>query len=554
MRCNWIVLLLAACAVGATAAVATAYTPADLYVHYALDETSGTVLDDSGPNDIDATFYRTLKYGDLPGIDASNVSTTGPTSFGNALGLGARSVGGVNHEVLVDLPASTNLPGAGDSFAVSFWASTDSWANTYGMLASYNLNGLEWSIGLHSSYDSLVAWTGDAPTTGTSYAWQADCSTLTPSAFAHFVVQFEGTAGITGVYVNGAASTDAGDANFWGNEREGFTLGGRVLDARGYTVPAYDTRIDDFAIINGVVDSADVVNLMGSGAGDGSFDGRRLAHYAMEEVTGTQLLDSSANANHGTILGYDSTTMGLAAREVSTASRTGAIDNCIEFASGLAIEHADMDAEITNMPGAGEAFTVCFWMKPDENMADLYGWDQPGMICSWSNDIEGLGLSVAQNYQSLDGSMIVRRTTGDYTSSADQDVYGVYLGNGDATHPGLQLDPHEFHHFAITVAANGDITAMYVDGEYAESLYANGFGVTDEDTGILGGRIKSGTLDTGLCAYIDDLAVIAGELPEAQIERIMTLGVAGAAVPEPSTFVLLLGAMFATLLIRRARG
>ncbi|MBN1588929.1 MAG: PEP-CTERM sorting domain-containing protein [Pirellulales bacterium] len=534
----FLVPLLAMFVLIATTPNASALPQTDRLLHYQFDETSGTTFADSGVNSIDATFYRPLKYDELPGIDVSSITQGG--MFGPLgdpyIGLGTRAIdtgGGVyvDHQMMVDVPTSTNLPGAGDTFAVSFWLSLDDWTSSYGLIASYNYNGLQWSIGPHSSYDALVAWTGDADPSGTSYAWQADCSTLTPSTFAHFVVQFEGTAGITNVYVNGATTTDDGDANFWSNEREGFTLGGRVLDARPYTVPTQNPFLEDFAIINGIVDSTDISNLMTSGAT--SLGTRRLAHYTLNDTTGTQITDSSANANHGTLIGYDSTTMGLDVRDMSGASRPGVFGNSVELASAFG-EHAELPTEmIDELPGDGEAFTVCFWMKPDENMADMYGWDQAGVVFSWSNNVEGLGFSVAQNYQSLDGSMIVRRTTGDYTSSDDQDVYGVYLGEGDDTHPGLNLDPHEFHHFAVTVDTDGVITGMYVDGVHADSFYENGFGVTDEDTGVVGCRIKNGAVDTAVCAYLDDLAVIAGELTETQVQLAMTQGVAALFVSVP---------------------
>ncbi|MBN1911642.1 MAG: PEP-CTERM sorting domain-containing protein [Pirellulales bacterium] len=557
MRSSLVLFLFFSAICIAGIASAGVLTPADLYVYYPMGDTAGTVLNDASPNSADATFYRTLKYSELPGVDVSNASVAGPTGFGNALGLGTKSVGGVDHQVLVDIPTSTNLPGAGDSYAVSFWASTSSWINTYGLLASYNLNGAQWSIGLHNSYDALVAWTGEADPNGSSFAWQADCSTLPVDTFAHFVVQFEGAAGITNVYVNGATSTDGGDANFWGNEKTGFTLGGRVLDARGYTVPANDTRIDDFAIISGVVDATDVNNLMTSGPS--SLGTRCLANYAMEETTGTQLADSSVNANHGTLVGYAPSTMGLAERSVTTASRPGVFGNATEFASGLGAEHGEVTA-VTDLPERGEAFTVCFWAKHDENMADLYGWDQSGMILSWSNDPtpgasghDGLGFSVAFNYQEADGSLIVRRTSGNYTSTGDQDTYGVYLGEGSSGN-GLNLDPTALHHFAVTVDETGTIMGIYVDGVLVGKQISNGFGVTDENMASIGCRIKNGVLDSALSGYIDDLAVFKGVLLDTQINDIMTRGVAAAVVPEPSAVVLLLTGLLAAVAAGRRVG
>lgn len=531
------VVLLAVVAWTATASRGLPFTNDDILVHYTFDETSGTTFADSGVSGNNGTFYRPLEYNELPAIDVANVSVDDfMWPLGRYIGIGTRQINYVDHQVMVDIPSHTNLPGAGDSFAVSFWSAVDDWKNSYGLIASYNLNGLEWSIGVHNSYDGIVAWTGDGDTSGTSYAWQADCSTLPASTLAHFVVQFEGTAGITNVYVNGTASTDGGNGNFWGNEREGFTLGGRALDARNYTVPSINPTLEDFAIIDGVVDATDVNNLMTSGAS--SLGSRRLAHYAMNDASGTQITDSSANANHGTLVGYDPVTMGsTVARDVSTATRAGVYGNATEFA-----DHEDRDGRNERvllsaeaLPGRGEAFTVCFWLKPDENNAALYGWDTNGVILNWSNDPtpfsgttddtsdpDGLGFSVCMNTEG-DGSMIVRRTSGNYISSVDQDTYGVYVGalGGGTDKPGLNLDPTEFHHFAVTVSETGDITAMYVDGELATQYINNGNGITDEGTAAIGARIKNGVIDSGLCAYLDDLAVLSGVLSQGEILQIM---------------------------------
>ncbi|HBO44937.1 MAG TPA: hypothetical protein DD670_13610, partial [Planctomycetaceae bacterium] len=519
-----------------------------------------TVFNDAGPSGAAASLYRPLKYQELPGIDVSNVTVSGSPLGDNYIGIGTRpvDVGGgalVDHQTMVRIPTSTALPGAGDTFAVSFWLGVDNWgaAASNSTIAAYKLNGLEWSLGRNVGPGTFAAWSGDA-SDGGNVGWTASCASLT-AGIHHFTVQFTGTAGISNVYIDGTAAGSASTTGLWGNEYEGFTLGGRVLDARNFTVPSNTPFLDDVAIINGTVDAADIGALMTSGAGASTFDTRRLAHYAMNDASGTQITDSSANANHGTLVGYAPTTMGsTTARSANTATRTGVFGNAIELADNedkdTRNERALLSADV--LPENGDAFTVAFWLKPDEKA----GWDTNGVILNWSNDPtpfsgtsndpttpgDGLGFSVAMNTEGT-GSLIVRRSSGNYTSTGD-DRYGVYTGS---------LDPTAFHHFAVTVDATGDITGIYVDGDYVAQQVTNGNGITDEGTAAIGARIKNGVIDSGLCAYLDDLAVISGELGETEIRRIMTLGVAGAAVPEPSS-VILIGAFFAMFLVRRVRG
>lgn len=560
MRGNWFLSIVAAYAIMATAATARALTAADLYVYYPFDETSGAVLGDAGPSGADATFYRPLKYEELPGIDVSNVTATGSPLGDRYIGIGTRPVdtgGGnyVDHQTMVRIPASTALPGAGDTFAVSFWLGVDSWSSSSlnSMIAAYHLNGLEWSLGRNTGAGTFSAWSGDADGSGNS-AWTASCASLS-AGLHHFVVQFAGTGGISNVYIDGTAAGSATTAGLWGNEYEGFTLGGRVLDARNFTVPSNTPYLDDVAIINGTVNAEDINALMTTGGGASTFDGRRLAYYAMNDASGTQIADSSSNANHGTLVGYAPTTMGsTAARSVDTATRTGVFGNAIELADNedrdSRNERAMLSADV--LPERGEAFTVTFWLKPDEKA----GWDATGVILNWANDPtpltstatndtstpDGLGFSVATNTEGS-GSLIVRRTSGNYTSSVDQDVYGVSTGS---------LDPTAFHHFAVTVDAIGNITGIYVDGNYAAQTINNGNGVTDEGTAAIGARIKFGKVDSGLCGYLDDLAVFKGVLTEAQIEDVMAHGVATAIVPEPGMSVLLVG-LVSLFLVRRGR-
>ncbi|HBO42872.1 MAG TPA: hypothetical protein DD670_02840 [Planctomycetaceae bacterium] len=202
-------------------------------------------------------------------------------------------------------------------------------------------------------------------------------------------------------------------------------------------------------------------------------------------------------------------------------------------------------ASVSHMPSAGDEFTVCFWYKPDDQLAVThgYGWDWAGQIASWSAN--GIGFAVG-SYNTGTGTMIVRTTDG--TTTGNSNLYNINVGAG-----ALDLPPDEFAHFAITVNSAREITGMWVNGEYvAKTTGTTGYNVTDANTGIFGARFTNGVAGNGNSGFLDDFAVIKGQLTEAEIRKVMTLGVA-VAIPEPSTFALLVVGCWLCCLCRRMR-
>ncbi|HBO43423.1 MAG TPA: hypothetical protein DD670_05730, partial [Planctomycetaceae bacterium] len=264
----------------------------DVILHYKFDDVSGAAFADSGINGNHATLYRFLTYAELPAIDASHAMGGLGSPFDGALFVGTRNISDVSHELMIDVPASTALPGTGDNFAVSFWLRVANWSTSWGIVGAYKLNGLDWVIGTHNTAKGLMITSGDANASGDP-VYSVDCvaAGLLDNEFAHFVVQFEGTAGITGVYVDGISKADSNTTAipWWGNEDEGFVLGGRVLSAR--TFSGVDAVLDDFAIIPGVVNQTQVESMRTLGvAGSGV---TTSMHYTLDEETGSTIGDSS---------------------------------------------------------------------------------------------------------------------------------------------------------------------------------------------------------------------------------------------------------------------
>jgi len=505
--------------VGTVGGAAEALQPSDVIAYFPFGDAAGTVFADAGPNGNDATFYRPLVFNELPAIDLQYATVPGVTfgeTSGNGLALGTRSVDGVNHQLMVGLPLDSPLPGPGDSFAVSFWLNLSSWTTLQGIVASYHYNGLQWTIGQHSSEDALLAWSSEGDAIAGTDVFEASTASLTPNSYSHFVVQYEGTSGVTAVYVNGAAATDGGATSpFYGNDDPGFILGGRVTASRDFTT--MPSLLDDFAIVSGVVSATDVGKIMSNGAANSGLS--LLAHYAMEEVAGSTIVDSSGHGNSGTLVGFDPVSGGAAPRDVGVAAVPGMFGEAARFLN-VWKQHARIETP-TDMPSPGEAFTAVFWVRSDD-------WINTNSLIA-SENLNNFAFTIGL-HTNMDGMLF--RTTND-------------SGKGVAL---TSLAPGEFAHFAVVIDSTGQIAAVYVNGDSSTLVAKGGWDLPDAGTSTLAARIRNGSTAYAFNGDLDDFALIRGALTEAEVERIMQVGVA-AAVPEPSTLILL--TMGGLLILRR---
>ncbi|GAB3632331.1 hypothetical protein GCM10027421_16840 [Microbacterium shaanxiense] len=83
-----------------------------------------------------------------------------------------------------------------------------------------------------------------------------------------------------------------------------------------YNDPAYDGAIDDFAIYNRALSASDVEALAGGQPAEGN-----VAHYAFDEAGGATLVDSSGNAQDGTVVIGDGGSASTTATDEETADR-----------------------------------------------------------------------------------------------------------------------------------------------------------------------------------------------------------------------------------------
>ncbi|HBO42871.1 MAG TPA: hypothetical protein DD670_02835 [Planctomycetaceae bacterium] len=496
--------------IAAVPAAIFAVTIDDVYLHHKFDDTSGNVFADSGNNHNDATLYRYERYAELPAIDASHVMFGLGAPFDGALRMGTSEVEGLSTEVMIDVPSSPFLPGPGDSFAVSLWVNVADWGTAYGALASYNLHGLEWVIGMHnhSSVRGLCVYTNDAGAMGDpKYAVNCE-NLLIPQTFAHFVIQFEGTDGITGIYVDGATEPDTGsDTWFWPSNEECFVINGRVHSMRTGFFGA-TSAIDDFAVIPGVLTQAQVDSIRATGvAGSGVTS---TVHYALDESAGSDIADTSSHGLHGNLIGYDKTQV-REARPVTPVMVPGVHGTAADFRGGWD-DYAKVEFP-TNMPPArgisANPLTVLFWLN-----AERWDWTTYGEGVLFSQNLDGFALTIGPNDSTSPDTLLVR--TG--TATGTLDMAGIKTTT-------LGLVDGEFAHFAVTIDELGTITGIHVNGVLIPREVNNGWLFGDDGIVTLGARIRGGTLQYGLDFQVDDFAIVKGALTQTQIEYAMNHGV-----------------------------
>lgn len=220
---------------------------ASVLMHLDFDETTGTTASDSGSY---GTHDGTLTYVTTP-FDFDGASV--PGKYGNALNFTALGAQYVN----IDVADAASLPGdtgsdAGTSFTVSFWAKTSNWVQA-SLMASFGLNDIRWTIGLNSG-GKLVAYARDF--NGTSIVQvEIDASASTVGDWHHIAAVFDN--GTPTIYLDGVASTTVSTAGWNCDVDMGMEIGRRTYTTKKY----FDGAIDDFAILSGVLDGSQILDI-----------------------------------------------------------------------------------------------------------------------------------------------------------------------------------------------------------------------------------------------------------------------------------------------------
>ncbi len=237
------------------------------------------------------------------------------------------------------------------------------------------------------------------------------------------------------------------------------------------------------------------------------------AHWEFEETSGN-VLDSSGNNVTGTLSG--GVTRGVEGAFAGS--------NAYDFSSTGFANFSDPGGQI-QFTGS---FSMAFWINaPSQTgtLQSLFNQNHEGA------GVGGYASQAANNVNANDINLIVGLTGVGYPQVIANNV----------------LD-NDWHHIAFTIFDNGSTTVMssYVDG------------VLDQQTGAIGGTVATKspgfTLGRGCCndgrfftGKVDDFRIFSGVLEDSEVALL------AGAVPESSSLVLLVMAMFAGICAGKRR-
>jgi len=536
MRSIWILgVVVAMVVLGAVTAGAHSVPTGNVITCLPFDETTGTVYDDKGSLGHDGSYCdRGVNADECPTIDASSATAAG--QLGTAMSF-INTIGGMTYNSLIDVPVpSVSLPTANDSFAVSFWMKQPVWAGAtgvavppaYGPIATYydTTSAFGWTVGLdphNTNYHNTVCVSAKAG--GVVVSASIDVDALANDSYHHFLFQFEpnteqlGQVKVSGMYLDGLAASEAGNAGWNMPSVDSLVLGARDPNTQ---FPIRSGTLDDFAIVNGVVTPANVGNIM-----TGNYTGlTRKLHYTLDETTGSTITDSSGNGNNATLHGFSV----YHPYDVSKATVAGQLGNAVKFTPDTTTytPFARIAPSTTDVQ-AGQPFTVMFWANPTGH------WNDNGVIVTDTvvdgTDTATFGYSIGLYNGSGTADGLIVRTT-DFAGPGADKLGGVNL-IGTGTGGLAALTEGQFAHFAVVIDADGTVSKIYVNGNLVtQDILNSGWDIRSAFAGtFLGGRRSSSNvhtyeMGTPLNGTVDDFGVILGQLSQSQIQEAMASGLA----------------------------
>ncbi len=242
-----------------------------------------------------------------------------------------------------------------------------------------------------------------------------------------------------------------------------------------------------------------------------------VAHYALDETSGTTAFDS-VGTQHATISGNPDLTMaGVSGTAIGVGNAGG---------SGAAADHVTVTESA--MFSGNVARSISLWFWADTTVA------QGRLI--------GMGQDVAA--QTFDITLENDNWTGDKTSIGLRYGNGNMFWSGDQL--GIDLIDGEFHHLAVVYDGTsvGNVK-VYIDGQLATADFGNknnsGQALATSDGVRIGATARSTGANYGFDGVIDEVKFFSHALTPEEVAIL--------AVPEPMSLALM--AVGGMLLLRR---
>ncbi|HIF26219.1 MAG TPA: DUF1566 domain-containing protein [Micavibrio sp.] len=464
----------------------TEIVPTGLIRHWRLDETAGSLAVDSSGNGGDVAYQgmnpasntRKGMVASAQYFTASNHIMSDAIDLGNEFTLASW--------VKLDSPTSTaqgifanSQEGNFDGFKLY----VNSWATTDGELVFETSNGTTQNNG---------------STTGANIA---------PNSWAHVAAVVNKTGGAVTLYVNGVdlTSDSAISSTFNSNEE---LWAGRFKDAGGFLTGS----LDDLRVYNRLLTASEVQEIYEARNGirynetanvPEFFDGDKfkqvmkasdvpdglVAHWKLDETTGTTAVDSSGNGNDASMIGNLS---------ADTHSAPGAVGRSLNFTG------AETYITVTGSgfpTGSGTPFTMSAWAQSDIFTGHY------GTILLWGRDNDSSYTRPNMRMLELTGNMYLRVGVGN-------NIYNDYVLSG--------YDVNTFEHYTVTYDGT-DMEAFRNGVSMGAWTPASPINAPD-DYAVIGSRNNGGSFNQLFRGSIDDVRLYDRVLSNDEIMTLYAMG------------------------------
>ena len=428
--------------------------------HWKLDESSGTSAADSSGNGHTGTTSGSPTWQPTGGIIGGGLSFDGTDDC-------------------VVMPYTTDLElSSGESITIAGWHKSSS-VTSDTIVFSDNQSNMNYMLGFDSggyivfSYNDTGQTYSSSATYSSADTWQHIAFTFTP-----------GTGSSAKLYVNGSlvgGSWSSGTGNV-----------APVADGRPVSIGCWNSNgtpesdyvsatIDDVRIYNRILTATEIAALV-------TEKNALVAHYKLDESSGTTAADSSGYANDGTLQGPPYSTWSAAGGRIGGAFYLNSTDGSSTNLQGIAVPGA---AQIDNL----STKTIAAWVKA--------GPDNENVI--------------AQKYAGgNDDGWLLRRIN-------DTSINFINWFNGgvlDADWAGVLSDDGQWHHVAVTFSGlSTDNASLYLDGALVSSIGATSSYPMGDDSSaqmFIGNHSDwpTAAVDGG---YLDDVRIYNYVLSAAEI-------------------------------------
>ena len=458
----------------------------ELVGYWNFNEGTGTTAYDVTSNSNDGTIYGATWSDDVP-----------PTSGGN----NALNFDGDGDYVNMGSSEILSL----NDFTISMWFKT-----------SYSAPAGDWIylLGRGDTYgfflfgDGTLRFSLEVPSGNWGNVESDEGSggtiTVTTGTWRHSAVTRNSSTGEFKLYIDGSFVADNDDVIMSGGESGSSDLTGQItsnwpfqlsMHNNGWAV--YDGNLDEVAIWNDALTSAEITALYNSGSGliassnSGNYtsSSNLQAYWNFNEGTGTTLTDQTSNDNDGTITGASWTGNGAPVTEATTATNTHSLsfDGDGDYA---VIE--DASSYIVNSDAS-----LIGWFKINEfdDTNPLIGFrNYPNDYCSMYAVMGTNGTIETMVYGNL--------------QSFIQDDYSL----------------NQWYHIALIF--NGETFKTYLDGELAASVNTPSSIFDCTDTDLFFGGMQVGDFED-LNGGVDDVSLWSLALTQDQIQSHMHTSLSG---------------------------